>query len=86
MTHALIVVPLVVLLLELFMHPQVYRSQRELQQLSITALLSTSGCANAATGAPGLADQHDLAHALATALELLGQVGGVRGRHPPPPA
>lgn len=35
---------------------------------TITALLSTSGCANAATGAPGLADQHDLAHALATAL------------------
>ena len=35
---------------------------------TITALLSTSGCANAATGAPGLADQRDLAHALATAL------------------
>ncbi|MFN8622690.1 MAG: bifunctional ornithine acetyltransferase/N-acetylglutamate synthase [Chloroflexota bacterium] len=35
---------------------------------TVTALLSTSGCANAATGAPGLSDQHDLAHALATAL------------------
>jgi glutamate N-acetyltransferase/amino-acid N-acetyltransferase len=31
-------------------------------------ILSTSGCANAATGAPGMADQHDLAHALADAL------------------
>ncbi len=35
---------------------------------TVTALLSTSGCANAATGAPGLADQRDLAHALAAAL------------------
>jgi glutamate N-acetyltransferase/amino-acid N-acetyltransferase len=31
-------------------------------------LLSTSGCANAATGAPGLADQRQLAAALGTAL------------------
>jgi glutamate N-acetyltransferase / amino-acid N-acetyltransferase len=35
---------------------------------TVTALLSTSGCANAATGAPGLADQRDLADALATAV------------------
>jgi len=35
---------------------------------TITALLATSGCANAATGAPGLADQVALAQAVATAL------------------
>ncbi|MFO1539450.1 MAG: bifunctional ornithine acetyltransferase/N-acetylglutamate synthase [Chloroflexota bacterium] len=35
---------------------------------SVAALLSTSGCANAATGSAGLADQRDLAAALAVSL------------------
>jgi glutamate N-acetyltransferase/amino-acid N-acetyltransferase len=34
----------------------------------VTALLSTSGCANAATGPPGLADQHMIMTALAEAV------------------